>query len=134
MHESRFRLLRLYYTNRIFMGVCCVSTEVLYLCLFMARDDELSAVRGLLPDSSGVIETFSHVQAFDEFLVQTVGIGSLHVCDAVCRLGHSWVFVEANGEYRAVTLGRRGHVQPRTGVCVEKGKKVIKRDRERERL
>ena len=38
MHESRFRLLRLYYTNRIFMGVCCVSTEVLYLCLFMARD------------------------------------------------------------------------------------------------
>lgn len=78
MHESRFRLLRLYYTNRIFMGVCCVSTEVLYLCLFMARDRELSAVRGLLPNSSGVIETFSHVQAFDEFLVQTVGIGSLH--------------------------------------------------------
>jgi len=78
MRESRFRLLRLYYTNRIFMGVCCVSTEVLYLCLFMARDRELSAVRGLLPNSSGVIEKFSHVQAFDEFLVQTVGIGSLH--------------------------------------------------------
>ena len=25
-------ILRLYYTDRIFMGVCCVSAEVLYLC------------------------------------------------------------------------------------------------------
>ena len=44
MRESRFRLLRLYYTNRIFMGVCCVSTEVLYLCLFMARDEDGACV------------------------------------------------------------------------------------------
>ena len=29
-------ILRLYYTDRIFMGVCCVSAEVLYLCAHAA--------------------------------------------------------------------------------------------------
>ena len=31
--ESSFWLFRLYYRNRIFMGACCVSVEVLFLCL-----------------------------------------------------------------------------------------------------
>jgi CDP-diacylglycerol--inositol 3-phosphatidyltransferase len=30
---SKFAILRAYYTNRIFMGFCCVSVEVMYLCL-----------------------------------------------------------------------------------------------------
>jgi CDP-diacylglycerol--inositol 3-phosphatidyltransferase len=28
-------LIRLYYKQRIFMGICCVSCEVLYLCCFL---------------------------------------------------------------------------------------------------
>lgn len=36
-------LLRLYYTKRIFMGVCCVSVEVLYLCLLVLRDPAYAA-------------------------------------------------------------------------------------------
>ena len=37
--ESSFWLLRLYYRNRIFMGACCVSVEVLYLCLHAKAAD-----------------------------------------------------------------------------------------------
>lgn len=33
--NSRSRLVRLYYSNRIFMGFCCVCCEVLYLALFL---------------------------------------------------------------------------------------------------
>jgi len=35
-------VLRLYYTNRIFMGICCVSAEVLYLCALALSDDALT--------------------------------------------------------------------------------------------
>jgi CDP-diacylglycerol--inositol 3-phosphatidyltransferase len=34
--DSRYFLLRLYYSNRAFMGVCCVSCEVLYLAIHAA--------------------------------------------------------------------------------------------------
>lgn len=37
--RSHGPLLRLYYRNRIFMGACCVSAEVLYLCLHAMRAD-----------------------------------------------------------------------------------------------
>ena len=37
--ESSFWLLRLYYRNRIFMGACCVSVEVLFLCLHAKAAD-----------------------------------------------------------------------------------------------
>ena len=50
-------ILRLYYTNRIFMGVCCVSAEVLYLCAHAATDAGLAAipgVPGILPASVAV--------------------------------------------------------------------------------
>lgn len=33
--NSRSRLVRLYYSNRIFMGFCCVCCELLYLALFL---------------------------------------------------------------------------------------------------
>lgn len=33
--NSRSWLVRLYYSNRIFMGFCCVCCEVLYLALFL---------------------------------------------------------------------------------------------------
>jgi CDP-diacylglycerol--inositol 3-phosphatidyltransferase len=33
--NSKSRLVRLYYSNRIFMGFCCVCCEVLYLALFL---------------------------------------------------------------------------------------------------
>jgi CDP-diacylglycerol--inositol 3-phosphatidyltransferase len=50
MSKSRFWLLRLYYQNRVFMGVCCVSTEVLYLSLYMVNDkDGLALMKGLIP-------------------------------------------------------------------------------------
>jgi|TARA_B100001540_G_scaffold223541_1_gene197774 CDP-diacylglycerol--inositol 3-phosphatidyltransferase len=59
--RSAFFLLRLYYTNRIFMGVCCVSAEVLYLCALAASDEKgVGAVAGvpalvaILPASVGV--------------------------------------------------------------------------------
>ena len=77
MRESRFRLLRLYYANRIFMGVCCVSTEVLYLCLFMAKDKELNAIPGLVPISKEIIKRVSFIETFDSFLQKTLGVGSL---------------------------------------------------------
>lgn len=54
-------ILRLYYTDRIFMGVCCVSAEVLYLCALAASDEKgVGAVAGvpalvaILPASVGV--------------------------------------------------------------------------------
>lgn len=37
--DESFFLLRWYYGNRIFMGACCVSVEVLYLCLHAMRAD-----------------------------------------------------------------------------------------------
>ena len=77
MRESRFRLLRLYYANRIFMGLCCVSTEVLYLCLFMAKDKELNAIPGLVPISKEIIKRVSFIETFDSFLQKTLGVGSL---------------------------------------------------------
>ena len=39
-------ILRLYYTNRIFMGVCCVSAEVLYLCALALSDADAASVKG----------------------------------------------------------------------------------------
>jgi CDP-diacylglycerol--inositol 3-phosphatidyltransferase len=33
--HSRSRLVRLYYSNRLFMGFCCVCCEVAYLALFL---------------------------------------------------------------------------------------------------
>jgi hypothetical protein len=32
--NARHWLIRAYYSNRIFMGFCCISCEVLYLCTF----------------------------------------------------------------------------------------------------
>jgi len=49
---SAFVLLRLYYTNRIFMGVCCVSAEVLYLAMHAATDagaGGVGSIKGPLP-------------------------------------------------------------------------------------
>ena len=40
-------ILRLYYTNRIFMGVCCVSAEVLYLCALALSDAKAASVQGV---------------------------------------------------------------------------------------
>jgi len=77
MRESRFRLLRLYYANRIFMGVCCVSTEVLYLCLFMAKDKELNAMPGPLPISNELVKRVSFLSASDAFFKKTLGVGSV---------------------------------------------------------
>ena len=34
---SRSALIRLYYSSRMFMGVLCISCEVLYIATFMAR-------------------------------------------------------------------------------------------------
>ena len=45
--RSAFFLLRLYYTNRIFMGVCCVSAEVLYLCALALSDAKAASVKGV---------------------------------------------------------------------------------------
>lgn len=49
---DRDRTQRLYYTNRIFMGVCCVSAEVVYLAAHAATDvapGGVGAVKGPLP-------------------------------------------------------------------------------------
>lgn len=45
--NSRSRLVRLYYSNRIFMGFCCVCCEVLYLALFLLHLPEYQTL-GLL--------------------------------------------------------------------------------------
>ncbi|MEW5319095.1 MAG: hypothetical protein WDW38_010265 [Sanguina aurantia] len=41
---SRSRLVRIYYTSRIFMGFCCVCCEVLYLAIYMSSWPELMKV------------------------------------------------------------------------------------------
>ena len=41
MGGSGLFLLRLYYTNRVFMGVCCVSAEVLYLAIHALNDPSM---------------------------------------------------------------------------------------------
>ena len=113
------------------MGVCCVSTEVLYLCLFMARDRELSAVRGLLLDRAA-IETFSHVQAFDEFLVQTVGIGSLHTFAtqfAVLAIPGFLLKQTANiAQLRSAVVAMCNH-EPEFALKREKSNKETERER-----
>ena len=60
-------ILRLYYTNRIFMGVCCVSAEVLYLCALALSDTDAAAVRGMA----------SFADVLPETLVLSVPIGFL---------------------------------------------------------
>ena len=54
-----------------------MSTEVLYLCLFMARDKELNAIPGLVPISKEIIKRVSFIETFDSFLQKTLGVGSL---------------------------------------------------------
>mmetsp|Transcript_1373 Transcript_1373/g.5978 ORF Transcript_1373/g.5978 Transcript_1373/m.5978 type:complete len:264 (+) Transcript_1373:50-841(+) len=46
--EGSFFILRLYYTNRIFMGACCVGAEVLYLAAHAATDPRILAIAGPL--------------------------------------------------------------------------------------
>lgn len=60
-------ILRLYYTDRIFMGVCCVSAEVLYLCALALSDTDAAAVRGMA----------SFADILPETLVLSVPIGFL---------------------------------------------------------
>lgn len=53
--KSRSLLVRTYYSNRIFMGFCCVCCEVEYLCLYLlhwARFQQL----GLLPLSPALLQ------------------------------------------------------------------------------
>lgn len=53
--SSAFFVLRLYYTNRIFMGICCVSAEVIYLCAHAASDSGtggVGAIKGPIPASA----------------------------------------------------------------------------------
>ena len=64
-------ILRLYYTNRIFMGVCCVSTEVLYLCALALSDVAFSAsAKGsksfadVLPEAVTVSAPIGFLKAF----------------------------------------------------------------------
>lgn len=45
---SSFFILKLYYTNRIFMGACCVGAEVLYLAAHAATDPRIAAIAGPL--------------------------------------------------------------------------------------
>ena len=45
-----------------------MSTEVLYLCLFMAKDKELNAIPGLVPISKEIIKRVSFIETFDSFL------------------------------------------------------------------
>lgn len=67
---GRSWLVRLYYTNRIFMGFCCVCCEVLWLSLYASGDSELGSLRspysflslpasisGLLPSSLAALIT-----------------------------------------------------------------------------
>jgi CDP-diacylglycerol--inositol 3-phosphatidyltransferase len=111
MRESRFRLLRLYYANRIFMGVCCVSTEVLYLCFFMAKDKELNAIPGLVPISKEIIKRVSFIETFDSFLQKNARRRLFaNVRDAIHRSRYSWIFVETNRQYRAIAVRSRCHV------------------------
>lgn len=42
-------LIRLYYTRRVFMGVCCVSCEVLYLACFLSSHPLAPAVMSPAP-------------------------------------------------------------------------------------
>ena len=49
-----FFILRLYYTNRIFMGACCVGAEVLYLAAHAATDPRILAIAGPLAIQSEV--------------------------------------------------------------------------------
>jgi CDP-diacylglycerol--inositol 3-phosphatidyltransferase len=60
-------ILRLYYTDRIFMGVCCVSAETLYLCALALSDTDAAAVRGMA----------SFADVLPETLVLSVPIGFL---------------------------------------------------------
>ena len=46
--RSSFFILKLYYTNRIFMGACCVGAEVLYLAAHAATDPRIAAIAGPL--------------------------------------------------------------------------------------
>eukprot|EP00252_Welwitschia_mirabilis_P008712 TRINITY_DN20806_c0_g1_i2.p1 TRINITY_DN20806_c0_g1~~TRINITY_DN20806_c0_g1_i2.p1 ORF type:complete len:227 (+),score=12.83 TRINITY_DN20806_c0_g1_i2:278-958(+) len=44
--DNKSWLMRMYYKHRIFMGYCCVSTEVLYLVLYlMSQNESVSVVK-----------------------------------------------------------------------------------------
>ena len=40
-------ILKLYYENRVFMGVCCVSAEVLYLCALALSSPGVAKINGI---------------------------------------------------------------------------------------
>ena len=75
-----------------------MSTEVLYLCLFMAKDKELNAIPGLVPISKEIIKRVSFIETFDSFLQKTLARRRLfaNVHDAIHRSRYSWIFVETN--------------------------------------
>jgi CDP-diacylglycerol--inositol 3-phosphatidyltransferase len=52
-------VLRLYYTNRAFMGVCCVSAEVLYLCALALSDATIANVNGVNVFANALPKTLS---------------------------------------------------------------------------
>jgi CDP-diacylglycerol--inositol 3-phosphatidyltransferase len=78
---GRSWLVRLYYSNRIFMGFCCVCCEVLWLSLFALGSPELrslrsplsihlpSSVAGVLPDSLVEVLSSSSLGGLPWFMV-----------------------------------------------------------------
>ena len=78
MVQSRFRLLRLYYAKRAFMGYCCISTEILYLCMYMMKDGAgtLRRVPGIFPLERTFVGKTKALTTVDSWLTRRVGLAS----------------------------------------------------------
>ena len=92
-------ILRLYYTNRIFMGVCCVSAEVLYLCAHAATDAGLAAipgVPGILPASVAVpIPALPFIPGFAAARVVRLGGGDAALTQIAALTLPGWIVKQA---------------------------------------
>lgn len=92
-------ILRLYYTNRIFMGVCCVSAEVLYLCAHAATDAGLAAipgVPGILPASVAVpVPALPFIPGFAAARVVTLGGGDAALTQIAALMIPGWIVKQA---------------------------------------
>lgn len=82
--DSSIWLLRRYYTDRIFMGACCVSVEAMYLCLHALKADP-SFVRMLpfMPSFATLVK-----MAIPGFVVkQLANVAQLvNACDTLVRI------------------------------------------------
>lgn len=87
--DSTSWLFRLYYGNRLFMGYCCVSCEVLYIILFLIAENHTENLMNVVVESLTQFSPLSLLLALSIFgwsIKQIINVIQMKTAADVCVL------------------------------------------------